>query len=97
MFRFLNNCVGTLEADVVDLNRMIEDATDITRTTFLKRVDREDLHQLESDLGYERHAKRGLTMNADWHVSYHKSHWKGELCYFFRHSHIEYYFTKGKP
>jgi len=91
--RFLCNCVDTCRADVAALHEMINGAKDITRRTFLQHVDRDDMETLEAELGYASHPSRGLTMAADWHVSYHRSHWNGRTCYYFRWSGIEYYFA----
>jgi len=92
-YRFLRNCVATTGDDVALLTAMIDDAIGITRKTFLKHVHRGDLRSLEAALSYDDHHTKGLTMAADWHVSYHRSHWNGERCYYFQHSGIEYYFT----
>jgi hypothetical protein len=94
MLNYRTNCVNTPPGDVPELRRMIDRAIDVTRRTFLQHVNREQLAELESQLGYERHASRGLTMASDWHVSYHRSKWRGQTCYYFRHSAIEFYFTR---
>lgn len=93
-YRYLNCCVAMAPADVPALSRMIADARDVTRRTFLQHVDRDEQRDLEAQLGYVGHPKQGLTMAGDWHVSYHRSEWKGERCYFFRWSHIEHYFVR---
>ena len=94
-YHFHRNCVNTPRADVPALGQMIDDAIDITRQTFLQHVDREELAEIEQNMGYAAHPLQGLTMAADWHVSYHRSKWKGKRCYYFRHSAIEYYFLNG--
>jgi hypothetical protein len=71
---------------------MVESASEITRSTFLRQVCPEDLRELELRLGYERHAALGLTMASDWHVVYYRSTYDGRPCYYFAHSHIEYIF-----
>jgi hypothetical protein len=43
-------------------------------------------------MGYER---GGLTIGHDWAVSYYRSIYRGEPCYFVRHSAIEYIWTPG--
>lgn len=94
-YRYLRSCVDWPESDVHcpgGLRDMIEGATDITRQTFLSRVDRTDLRHLEAMLGYDDHPARGLTMAGDWHVSYHRSRLRGRRVYFFKHSAIEYVF-----
>lgn len=93
---YLNNCVGWPRDDVSaegGLSDMIDRALDITRSTFLKHVNRESLHELETNLGYDKHPKQGLTMAGDYHVSYHRSKLHGETVYFLKHSAIEYVFA----
>jgi hypothetical protein len=93
---YYNNCVGWDSRDVHvrgGLCDMIRDAVDITRATFLRHVDREQLDELAQQLGYERYPSRGLTMAQDWHVSYHRSKLHGRTVYFFKHSAIEYVFS----
>lgn len=95
MYNYYNNCVGwdSNDVDTDDgLCNMIDTSIDITRETFLKHVNKDSLMQVESDLGYDRHYKQGLTMAGDYHVSYHRSKLHGKRCYFFKHSAIEYVF-----
>lgn len=73
---------------------MIDEAVDITSLTFLKYVDRENMREIEQSLGYASHHKQGLTMAADWHISYHRSKLHGETVYYFKWSGIEHIFTK---
>ena len=94
-YQFYSSCVSTPESEVPTLHRMIDDAIDITRKTFLQHVNRPEFAEMELEMGYCAHPSQGLTMAADWHVSYHRSHWKGVRCYYFRHSAIEYYFLKA--
>jgi hypothetical protein len=95
-YRFYRTCVSWPDRDVPALSAMIEASTDITRRTFLKHVNREDLKQLEDDLNYAAHwMQGGLTMAADWHVSYHRSKLHGRRVYYFRHSAIEYVFVRS--
>jgi hypothetical protein len=99
-FQYFNNCVSWDRNDVDEeggLVDMINDAIDITRQTFLKHVDRDSLREVEASLNYEDHPKKGLTMAADWTVSYHRSKLHGKRVYFFKHSAIEYVFVKYTP
>ena len=95
--RFITSCVscpgpepGKAINEMKDDDRMIM----ISRRAFLQHVDRRDLRALEESLSYESHPSRGLTMAGDWHVSYHRSRFRGRLCYYFTHSAIEYIFTE---
>lgn len=90
---FLNSCVNTPKEDVPALDAMIRQATDITRRTFLKHVNRDQLKDIERTLGYAEHPSQGLVMANDFHVTYHRSYWRGKRCYYFVHSAIEYYFA----
>lgn len=96
MYHFFNTCVGWDPEDVDvpgGLSDMIhEESTCLTRRTFLKHVDREELAELEKGCGYEAHPSQGLTMAGDWHVSYHRSRLHGKRVYFFKWSGIEYVF-----
>ena len=93
MLPFYNNCVNWDRKDVDSLSQMIQDEVQITRRTFLKHVDREQMKELEADLGYEDHYSKGLTMARDWCVGYYKSKLHGKIVYFFRYSAIEYVFA----
>ena len=73
---------------------MIDKNINISRETFLKYVNRDDLRDLETSLSYEQHPKRGLTMAGDYSVSYHRSKLHGRRVYYFRQSAIEYVFTE---
>ena len=88
MHRYLSDCVGWPRGKVDHLNEMIDDAMDVTRRTFLKHVDRDELAALEAYLGYTR----DFHMASDWHVSYHRSKLCGFTVYYFRQSAIEYVF-----
>jgi hypothetical protein len=95
--RYYTNCVAwdpTLVRCKGGLIGMIDNARTIERSSFVKHVDKADLRNLERLLGYEEYYKKGLTMAADWHVSYHSSRLFGSLVYYFRHSGIEYVFVK---
>ena len=97
MYQYYNNCVNWSKDDVYSdggLNDMIDQAIDISRKTFLKHVDRDDLRDREFSLGYETHPSKGLTMAGDYSVSYHRSKLHGKRVYYFRQSCIEFVFTK---
>ena len=88
---FYSNCVSW-PGQVDDLIEMIDTNIEITRRTFLKHIDRAELLDIEYNFHYSRHYMQGLTMAADWAVSYHRSKVCGKRCYYFRHSAIEYVF-----
>ncbi len=93
-FVYLTNCVNCPGPNPGEtINAMVDRARDITRRTFLTWVDPLAFGLAQESLGYEAHPTRGLTMAGDWHVSYHKSRFRGEPCVYFQHSAIEYIFT----
>jgi hypothetical protein len=89
-FGFFCNCVmwdkRTVDTELVP---MIENSVQITRRTFVKRVNKEDLRLLKDSLGYDKY----FPMSSDWHVTYYKSKINKKTVYFFRHSAIEYVFV----
>lgn len=99
MFRYYTDCVGWPPDDVHKpggLIDLIENRRQITRRTFLRHVNRDDLAELESVMSYARHPSQGLTMAGDWHIEYFRSRHHGATVYGFRFSAIEFVFTKGK-
>ena len=99
-YHFYTNCVNWPRDDVHEtggLCSMIDEAHDVGRATFCRHVDRCEREDLERQLGYEINGRRGLlTMARDYHVSYHRSKLHNERVYFFKHSAIEYVFTRAK-
>lgn len=99
LFHYYRNCVGWPRNDVNSsggLRDLIDDRLEITRATFLKYVDREELRELELAFGYASHPRQGLTMAKDWHVEYFRSKHHGEVCYGFKQSGIEYVFKRDE-
>lgn len=94
-FVFYNNCVNWPSNDVHregGLTDMIDQAIDITRDTFLTHVDKDQMKEIENQLGYGP----WLRMKNDYHVSYHRSKLHGKTVYFFKHSAIEYVFVNPR-
>ena len=95
-YEFYTNCVNWPASDVHadgGLIDLIDGAKEITRSSFLRHVDREQMRALEMELGYSVRRDGGSTMNRDYHVSYHRSKLHGQTVYLFKHSAIEYVFT----
>lgn len=94
-YRFYHSCVDWPNDAFVTggLSDLIDSRIDITRKSFLKHIDRNELWEIEESLGYVKHAKQGLTMAADWHVEYFRSTLHGCRVYGFRHSAIEFVFA----
>lgn len=99
-YTFFCDCVRWPEERLEQLNCIIEHGRNITRRTFLKKVNREELFDFEQSAGYASHYKRGLTMAADWYVCYQKSHYiengKKEIVYLLNHSCVTHVFKKEK-
>ena len=91
MYEYYRNCVETPDEDLQRLNDMIDGAIDIERRTFMRHCG-ESAKEVFRHLGYADHPSQGLTSAADYHISYHRSKWGGERCYFFKWSAIEFYF-----
>ena len=96
-FTYLHDCVSCPREDVDALIECIDNAIDITRRTFLRHVSKDRLDDHADSMGYETHPSRGLTMAADWHITYHRSRFKGKLCYFFKWSGIEHLYIRRRP
>lgn len=92
MNNYICSCVNFPPHEVDALHDMIDGAREISRRTFVRRVNTADRRLLEQELGYARHPKQGLTMAADWSVSYHKSFLRGKRIYFLTWSAIEHIF-----
>lgn len=91
-YYFYETCENWPKSDVVcsgGLIDLVENAKEITRKTFTKHTNREDLALVESNFKYGD----WLQMKDDWHVSYFKSKLHGRVVYGFRHSAIEYVFV----
>lgn len=97
-YRYFTNCINWPREDVHaagGLCDLISSCRPITRKTFLRHVNRQDREALEKSFGYAPHdfASR-LTMKRDHHVSYYKSKLHGKTVYLFKHSAIEFVFTR---
>lgn len=89
MKSFLTSCVLCSQSDVPDLNAMIDDETEIGHDEFKEALNEEAYEQFERNLGYGS----GLRLADDWHVSYHRSTFRGEDVVYCVHSAIEYIFS----
>ncbi len=92
-FRYETCCIhSTMEL----IHALQEAAKPISRRTFLKHANSDDLDKLADSFGYVKNARSGgLTMAKDWHIGYYKSFYDGKPCYYFDHSRIEYIFTEN--
>ena len=80
-----------IDANGADINAMTARARTITYRTMLKYC---DLISWAHEQGYGRRTP-DLTLRRDWYVSYHKSVYRGQPCYYMCHSAIEFIWTPG--
>ena len=85
-FKYSFNCVEVTQKEVHHLQKAIDDAREITWTTFSKICDYVDIER-------EVIGESGIKLKDDWAVSFYSSMYKGKKCYYFRHSSIEYVFV----
>jgi len=89
--QLVTTCVSITEEEIDNHQDMISFAQEVTFGTFFKYVSLKDIC-MEFGYKYGTHNKDGLLLKDDWSVRYYKSNWKGKLCYYMQHSHIEYIF-----
>lgn len=86
-FRFYATCISS--GDGKAIQEMVDGGRSITRRTFLKWVDLDEMAEIETDLGYGP----WLKMAKDWYVSYNKGRYKGVPAVWFTWSAIEHIFV----
>jgi hypothetical protein len=92
--KYVTCCVDCTMADLTDLNEMIERNIQVSYRTLMRRVGREVLASVPMFRNYDwRLRPHDLTMSRDWMVSYHRSWWQGQRCYYVRWSAIEFIFA----
>ena len=80
-YRYERCCVNCGDC-VEDLDKMIEEAVEVTYATVLRHC--RGLLDWASRVSYASRNDQGLTLRDDQHVSYHKSHFQGLRCYYVR-------------
>ncbi len=85
-FYYLTCCVNS---DGTSIQAMVDKERDVTLATLRRHC--ADLSTWETQMGYGP----WLRMSKDYGVSYHKSTYQGQPCYYVRHSAIEYIWVKG--
>ena len=93
---FYTTCVNCPGPDPGEAIRAMQDSSkSVTRRTFQAHVDRSNLVECERSLGYDTGTERGgLRMSNDWHVDYRRGTFRGQSCWFFVHSAIEWIFLE---
>lgn len=91
-YRYFTNCVNSTERAINDMRAV---ATDVSYEQFAHQC--HGLPEWAEQMGYSKNpGKSGnLTLRKDFHVSYHRSKYKGRTCYYLIHSAIEYIWTLG--
>ena len=92
------NCIEMKsDSDRAAIEKMIEDATPVSWSTFKKHVNLDHVRKLFPQYywrGYNKKSDLGnLTLWNDWHVQFFRSKIFGGTCYFLVHSAIEYVFS----
>jgi hypothetical protein len=89
-FSYIGNCTDKYTAP--HLEEMMDKAKQITYRTFVKAVGLDNVREIFGDYswGYQRGDVR---MKNDPYVSYYRSTFDGQPCYYVRHSGIEYIFV----
>lgn len=82
-YRYETDCT---RSDGDSINRMREGAKPVSLSTVLRYCD--GVRAWAKKLGYGRDT--GLTLERDWHLSFHKSVYRGLPCYYIVHSAIEH-------
>ncbi len=78
-----------VQSDAESIQDMVDQAREISLATFRRHCDCEDW---ERDMGYARGREAGIHLKNDYHVSFHRSRFRGHPCCFAVHSAIEYVF-----
>ncbi|KKN10455.1 hypothetical protein LCGC14_1036360 [marine sediment metagenome] len=91
-YRYLKSCTDFGASDVEHLLAMLdsEAETEITLATLKRNCGSKSISDWAALHGYGRSKSRGLTMANDYAISYHRSLYRGERCYFIRWSAIEF-------
>jgi hypothetical protein len=93
-YSYLTCCVHVADTDEEtageSIRAMVERARRVSFKTFARRCDWQGWAR---EHGYSIGGERGLHLRNDWHVSYHKSVFRGAPCYYVRWSAVENIFT----
>jgi hypothetical protein len=87
------NCT-TYGVKGIDINKMKDMSRSVTYETMKKHCDIDGILEKCFPGIYAKRKNDGLTIKNDWHIRYSKSYYKGQPCYYFTHSGIEYIFVR---
>ena len=88
-YQYLTCCVNSTGPKI---HAMVDAAREVTLRTLRRHVSTEELKGVFGF--YTWGVGPGLHLKNDWAVSYHKSTYDGQPCYYVDHSSIEYIFTQ---
>ena len=92
---YYHTCCVNSTAELI--HALVDDAEDIEYEEFRDAVGGEEVDKFAADMKYDTGDETGgLRLEDDWHVSYHKSKYGGEPCYYLQHSGIEYIWLDGE-
>lgn len=83
------SCVEHNDTNVHLLHEMVENAKEISWKTFSRNC---IWQPVAKSLHYAIGSSKGLHLKDDWHVSFYKSKYNNKVCYYMKHSAIEYIF-----
>jgi hypothetical protein len=89
---YLRNCTSFTSEDIHLLSDMVENSHQITYSTFTSNT---VWKPVAADLGYSVTTEFGMRLSQDLCVTYYKSTFDGKVCYYMKHSAIEYIFIRG--
>ena len=88
MFTYATCCVNSTAEQI---HAMVAAERTVTLATLRRHC--ADLDDWARTMSYAVGAERGLHLDKDWAVSYHKSRYDGRPCYYIDHSRIEHIWT----
>jgi hypothetical protein len=92
--KYVGCCVDCPSSQSMDLQEMVDRSVQVSYRTLMRRVGREVLASVPMFRNYDwRLRPHDLTMTRDFAVSYHRSWWQGQRCYYVRWSAIEFIFA----
>ncbi|MBC8739804.1 hypothetical protein F6X40_24120 [Paraburkholderia sp. UCT31] len=98
--QYRHSCVDVSWENPGEVEALIDfkdNARDITRATFCRKVSRADRIALERSLGYAIGGQKDLHCASDWHIRYISGTYHGKPAVSLVHSFIEYVFGGGTP
>ena len=90
-YQYKTCCVNSTANAIHD---MTGQSREVTYRTFRKHC--AGLDDWARGMSYELDSRYGLTLKNDFHVSYHRSVYRGKPCYYLVHSAIEYIWVKDE-